>query len=148
MEIGGGLGALAKVLLETGMATEYHIVDLPEMMAVQRVFFAEANVDVSRIRFHSVLDLDAGHPPAQADTRWALAVSTWGLSEATRSFQSWATETLFANADKVYLVGHLTFHGRNVPAYLASLLAARFTVTSTPFVFTNHGIPSFELFGA
>lgn len=79
IEIGGGYGSLARLLLRLGFRGRLHIHDLPEFGALQRFYLTsvmeeEANLHVDDLSFSD----SAGDAPRDSD----LVIATWSLSES------------------------------------------------------------------
>jgi hypothetical protein len=68
LEIGAGYGAMARVARARGFAGRYTIIDLPEMMKIQRFYLAQYGGEVEWRRSTEGVEAD-------------LLISLWGLSE-------------------------------------------------------------------
>src|ERR1700722_5461861 len=146
VEIGGGLGILARIMLQFSPATEYHIIDIPEMPHVQRQYFDACRVDISRVHFHNVLDQSLLSHDWRAE-KYMLTLSTWGLSETTGCFREWIADNIARRSSAIYLVGQSVFHKQQVEEHLGQLLRPTFSLDSRPFIYSEPDFPSFELAG-
>ena len=75
VEFGGGVGDLARLILDCGYEGEYVIVDLPEVLRLQKLNFRDSPVSPTFLE----------QPPAKVND--TLFISTWALSEVPVSLR-------------------------------------------------------------
>lgn len=77
IEFGGGFGMMAEVVKQAGMRGPYHIIDLPELSALQKYYHCVRGV--TGVSYGLNAEAFDGLASLQAPT---LAIATWSLSEA------------------------------------------------------------------
>lgn len=112
VEFGGGSGDLARLVMDLGYAGEYIIVDLPEVLGVQRINFADSTGRKPA--------LAAQVPPAMPDT---ALISTWALSEVPIALRDEVVDKL--RPDGWLIATQRSIFGVDNDAYFAGWEGAR-----------------------
>jgi hypothetical protein len=103
VEIGGGFGDLARLFAVTGKAGRVTIVDLPEMLRVQRWFLSQTPGLVDYVDFVDATSAEARQTLYSRD--FDLGISTYALTEIPADMQRSYADGLLSRCRHVYLAG-------------------------------------------
>ncbi len=103
VEIGGGFGDLARLLAISDVAHGICLVDLPEMLRVQRWFLSRSLGSLAAIEFVDATSTEA--LDALAGRNFDLGISTYALNETPDEVQSMYVTRLLEECKHVYLAG-------------------------------------------
>jgi hypothetical protein len=111
VEIGGGFGNLARIgLLNSPKISEWHILDLPGMLAIQDTFLRSTlSPDLFRkVHFHRAEDLTADLIPNHD-----LSIAAFSVSEAPPERITTFCDDVFSKGARAWIVGQWAFVGRH-----------------------------------
>ncbi|HVB41420.1 MAG TPA: hypothetical protein VNF47_01780 [Streptosporangiaceae bacterium] len=144
IEIGGGLGNMARLMLQLGIASEIHVVDLPEMLLVQRIFWNEADVDISRIFQHDALGAGLSDDlPGGA----GLLFSSFAVTEMTPYGRSWVLLDIAPRCRHIYIAGQSRYYGGDdVKSQICAHLNCRPDLNVNDLPYDSNIWPAFEAY--
>jgi hypothetical protein len=146
IEIGGGLGNMAKLLIELDIAPHVHIIDLPEMLVVQKAYLTAASVDMSRVRLSDIFESDA--LSREITYPRGVLFSSFGLTEIPAGGREWIAECIAPYCDGAYIVGQSRYYDdEDVKGHVCEILSHRFDLSTTLAFLDSARWPSFELVG-
>lgn len=147
VEVGGGVGNLARLALHLFDVEEYMLIDIPGVLDLQREFLGTV-LPAALLRRVSFVDahqlVSDGSLPGEFD----LGVSTFALTETPPQMRAWYLREVFSSCRQLYLVGQRTFQQADVLRQLEPLVAEHFDYRVEPYLEEAVlGRPSFELTG-
>ncbi|HXM58142.1 MAG TPA: hypothetical protein VOB72_22275 [Candidatus Dormibacteraeota bacterium] len=136
LDIGGGFGNLARMLLQLGACERCDLVDIGGVTALQEEYLRKwLPSDPARYRLYDIQrDSDR---EALAGREHDLVVSTFGLSETPEAMRAWYIDNVLLRARRVYVVGQEVWHGENVFRQLRERLSGAFTCDEQSFLYQS-----------
>ena len=147
VEVGGGLGTLARVALRLFPVEEYHAIELGGVAGLQREFLAKTldQGEASRAHVLAVADVLNGRC---AVAGMDVGLSAFALTETPPAMQAWYAHHVLADVDRVFVLGRRAVRRGNDLRRLHGLLGGRFNLDVEPYVEeVVLGRPTFQLYG-
>jgi hypothetical protein len=133
VEVGAGYGNLARIgLLNSAEITEWHIVDLPAMLVIQRSFLQNSlppNL-FQKLYFHPAENV-AADPIPNPD----LAIAVFSVTETPPETIASFCRNVFAMAKRAWIVGQWTFYGAETLQKLLDELLQTHDCAWRPFIY-------------
>jgi hypothetical protein len=128
LEVGGGFGNTARLMMQLGLCRGYRIVDIGGAVELQKDYLAAALTADQRGKVE-VLNIESeSDVPQIQEWDFDLLISVFGLSEVPPQMRDWYVALADAKARYAYIAGSRLYGSENVVANLQERLSANFTV--------------------
>jgi hypothetical protein len=146
VEIGGGYGGLARLLLLSQALERYVIIDIPAMLQLQRFFLSQAlpAEAFAKVEFMDAFTLDWAR---LRSTEWDLCISTFALSEHERATQLRYLEEVVGRSRRAYLMNNCLFAANLRKSEVIDLVQARFELLAGTEIPAEPGSTNYQLIG-